>query len=64
MVPVALVASFDLYAPIIAQEGWGLPKSHRQIVSVAQEHRLLPAAWRRVARKWPVSAIVSFLRLR
>ena len=43
---VALEASFDLCAHIIAYEGWGLPKSYREIVLVALEHGLLPPGLR------------------
>jgi uncharacterized protein YutE (UPF0331/DUF86 family) len=42
MVQVALDAAFDLCAHIIAHEGWGLPKSYREIVLLALERGLLP----------------------
>lgn len=42
MVQVALDASFALCAHIIAHEGWGLPKSYREIVLVALGRGLLP----------------------
>ncbi|MGE5483849.1 MAG: type VII toxin-antitoxin system HepT family RNase toxin [Ignavibacteriales bacterium] len=42
MIQVALEASFDLCAHIIAQEGWGLPKSYGEVVLVAVERGLLP----------------------
>jgi len=46
MVQVALEASFDLCAHIIAHEGWGLPKSYREIVLLAVEHGLIPSELR------------------
>ena len=39
---IALEAAFDLCAHIIAHEGWGLPKSYREIVLTSLEHGLLP----------------------
>lgn len=42
MLQVAIEAMLDLCAHIIAREGWGLPKSYREIVLVAAQHGLIP----------------------
>jgi len=42
MTQVALEAMLDLCAHIIAHEGWGLPRSYREVVLVAVEHELIP----------------------
>ncbi|MBC7340365.1 MAG: DUF86 domain-containing protein [Firmicutes bacterium] len=46
MLQIAIEAMLDLCAHIIAREGWGLPKSYREIVLVAAEHGLIPAELR------------------
>ncbi len=46
MVQVTLEAVLDLWAHIIAHEGWGVPKSYREVVLVAAEHGLIPAQLR------------------
>lgn len=42
MLQVAIEAMLDLCAHIIAREGWGLPKSYREVVLLAAEHGLIP----------------------
>lgn len=46
MLQVAIEAVLDLCAHIIAREGWGLPKSYREIVLLAAQHGLIPAELR------------------
>lgn len=43
MLQVAIEAMLDLCAHVIAREGWGLPKSYREIVLLAAQHGLIPA---------------------
>jgi len=42
MIQVAIETMLDLSAHIIAREGWGLPKSYREVVLLATEHQLIP----------------------
>ncbi|MCL4424952.1 MAG: DUF86 domain-containing protein [Firmicutes bacterium] len=42
MLQVAIEAMLDLCAHITAREGWGLPKSYKEVVLLAAEHGLIP----------------------
>ncbi|MBS3977484.1 MAG: DUF86 domain-containing protein [Syntrophomonadaceae bacterium] len=42
MLQVAIEAMLDLCAHVTVREGWGLPKSYREAVSLVAQHGLIP----------------------